>query len=56
MPIWLRNFTYNKINGFYQQQNKQDDNVKKSIENMKSAGAMSKKQTPPSYITKASKK
>jgi hypothetical protein len=56
MPIWLRNFTYNKINGFYQQQNKQDDNVKKSIENMKSAGAMSKKQTPPPYITKASKK
>jgi hypothetical protein len=56
MPIWLRNFTYNKINGFYQQQNKQDDNVKKSIENMKSAGAISKKQTSPSYITKASKK
>jgi hypothetical protein len=58
MPIWLRNFTFNKINEFYQQQNKQNNNVKKSIENMKSAGAeaINKKQSPPSYITKASKK
>ena len=56
MPIWLRNFTFNKINGFYNQQNKQDNNVEKSIKNMKSVGAMNKKQSPPSYITKASKK
>ena len=57
MPIWLRNFTFNKINEFYENSNDQNqsDVVKESINVLKSAGN-SKLITPPSYITKASKK
>ena len=57
MPIWLRNFTFNKINEFYENSNDQNksDVVQESINALKSAGS-SKPITPPSYITKASKK
>jgi hypothetical protein len=57
MPIWLRNFTFNKINEFYENSNDQNksDVVQESINALKSAGN-SKQITPPSYITKASKK
>jgi hypothetical protein len=54
MPIWLRNFTYNKIRQFYEDTSSKD-NVEKSIATMKSAGA-DKKINVPSYVTKASKK
>jgi hypothetical protein len=56
MPIWLRNFTFNKIRNFYHEKNKPQDTVKQSIESMKAAGATSKKIAPPTYVTKASKK
>jgi hypothetical protein len=59
MPIWLRKFTFNKIADFHRQKNnnQQEDIVEQSIKNMKAAGAVNdKKITPPSYITKASKK
>lgn len=63
MPIWLRRFTHKQIQDYYSKINNQgnDDNVKKSIEAMKSAGATSKPQsttkiTPATYNTKASKK
>lgn len=57
MPIWLRNFTFNKINEFYENYNDQNksDIVQESINVLKSAGN-SKSIIPPSYITKASKK
>jgi hypothetical protein len=57
MPIWLRNFTFNKINEFYESSNNQNksDVVQESINTLKAAGN-SKLITPPSYITKASKK
>jgi hypothetical protein len=57
MPIWLRNFTFNKINEFYESSNNQNksDVVQESINALKAAGN-SKLITPPSYITKASKK
>lgn len=55
MPIWLRNFTFNKIDQFYAP-NDSNNNVKKSIEAMKSAGATSKNQNIPTYVTRASKK
>jgi hypothetical protein len=57
MPIWLRNFTFNKINEFYENSNDQNksDVVQESINALKSLGT-SKPITPPSYITKASKK
>jgi hypothetical protein len=57
MPIWLRNFTFNKINEFYENSNDQNksDVVQESINTLRSAGT-AKPITPPSYITKASKK
>jgi hypothetical protein len=57
MPIWLRNFTFNKLKEYYESKNKQKDTVEESIKNMKAAGSVSKnKITPPQYVTKASKK
>ena len=57
MPIWLRNYTFNKIKEWYNQPSKNEtnedtwvkDDIKKSVSN-------STKINPPSYITKASKK
>ena len=54
MPIWLRNFTFNKIKQFYEDTSN-NDTVEKSIAAMKAAGA-DKKLNVPSYVTKASKK
>lgn len=63
MPIWLRKFTFHKLQEYYKQtdDNKSSDNVSKSIEAMKSAGSVAKnpitKATPlANYVTKASKK
>lgn len=55
MPIWLRNFTFNKISEHYSNQNSQKDVVEESIKNLKSE-KNNNLVTPPSYITKASKK
>jgi hypothetical protein len=63
MPIWLRKFTFHKIQEYHNQANgdKNEDNVTKSIAAMKSAGSVSKNSppktiSPSTYITKASKK
>jgi hypothetical protein len=42
MPIFLRNFTWNKMKQWYEEQNKEgsDDVVSQSISNMKMAGGM----------------
>jgi hypothetical protein len=57
MPIWLRNFTYNKIREFHENKNQPKDTVQESIKNMKSAGATANtKVQVPTYVTKASKK
>ena len=57
MPIWLRNFTYNKIKEFHEKKNTPKNTVQESIKNMKSAGAISSTKTQvPTYVTKASKK
>jgi hypothetical protein len=55
MPIWLRNFVFNKIKEFYNETSSNNDTVEKSIAAMKAAGA-DKKINVPSYVTKASKK
>jgi len=57
MPLWLRKFTFKKIDEFYEKQNTNSSNntVEESIANMKAAGAVSK-QTVPDYVVKASKK
>jgi hypothetical protein len=59
MPIWLRKFTFSKLRDYHSP--KDENNVEKSINNLKLAGAQNSKPpiskiTPPSYITKASKK
>ena len=63
MPIWLRKFTFNKIKAYYDKQTNQEsnDNVQKSITAMKSVGSVKNKTpigkvSPPTYVTKASKK
>jgi hypothetical protein len=54
MPIWLRLFTFNKIKGFYEKQNSQNQekDIEKSIQTMKRAN-IDKTITPPTYVTKA---
>ena len=56
MPIWLRNFTFYKLKDYYDKENPQSDSIEQSKKNMQSVGAVAKKNTPPSYVTKASKK
>ena len=59
MPIWLRKFTFSKLKDYHSP--KEENNFEKSISNLKAAGVPNTKPpiskiTPPSYITKASKK
>ena len=63
MPIWLRKFTFHKLKSHYDKVSNQEnqDNVQKSINAMKSVGATKDKApigkvSPPTYVTKASKK
>jgi hypothetical protein len=63
MPIWLRRFTFHKLKSHYDTINNQEnqDTVQKSIAAMKSVGATKDRQpvktiSPPTYVTKASKK
>lgn len=61
MPIWLRNFTYNKI---VETKQKEADVVKKSSQSSDQIDLANPDKsklppntiTPPSYVTKASKK
>ena len=54
MPIWLRNFTFKQIQDFFKPQ---DTNSKSWVEgNAKNEASKNKVITPPTYITKASKK
>jgi hypothetical protein len=57
MPIWLRKFTFHKLQEHYEKKNNQsqEDAYKTSIKNLKAASS-DKTINPPSYITKASKK
>jgi hypothetical protein len=48
MPIWLRNFTFNKIKDFHEKQNKQPEELEKP-------DAILGPNISPSYSTKASK-
>lgn len=55
MPIWLRNFTFNKIKSFYTPTDNQEDMINKSVNSMKQA-MMNGVVPPPnstSYVTKA---
>ena len=58
MPLAIRNFTWNKIKKWYDEESKSsnDDNMAESIKNIKSAGNQSQKVQVPSYVTNVSKK
>jgi hypothetical protein len=68
MPIWLRNFTFKKINNFYIEENnavkKQQGQSSSSSKSLTTDGKVTapeflknaKRTTPPSYSTKASRK
>jgi len=55
MPIWLRKFTFDQIRKVHEAQSKPKETW--NDPSIKQAGSDQKKKiTPPSYITKASKK
>ncbi len=58
MPLALRNFTWNSLRKWYEEESKSsvDDNMAASIKNIKSAGNQPQKVQVPSYVTKVSKK
>lgn len=58
MPLALRNFTWNNLRKWYEEESKSsvDDNMAESIKNIKSAGNQPQKVQVPSYVTKVSKK
>jgi hypothetical protein len=54
MPIWLRNYTFNKLKEWYQPKNSNEDSwVNGSV---KEEASKNKKIKVPTYVTKASKK
>ena len=58
MPIWLRNFTYEKIKEYYDKQNRELEQQQKKISGVQEATAENsgKMVQVPSYITKVAKK
>ena len=51
MPIWLRNFTFNQISKFYEEQQKANNKGKKKLDDIPTGPAIRK----PDYTTKARK-
>jgi len=60
MPIWLRNFTFKKIDEFYKKQSEAAKPTKKNnidLANPDKSKLPNKKTiSPPTYVTKASRK
>jgi hypothetical protein len=58
MPIWLRNFTYEKIKEYYDKQNEELEQQQKKIAGVQEATAENsgKMVQVPSYVTKVAKK
>jgi hypothetical protein len=58
MPVWLRNFTYNKIEEFYRKKNEQADEQNNIITNTTNLDKIAKPAIQPQnqYISKTSKK
>ena len=58
MPIWLRKFTFQKIQEHFDKKNKANKPNKGDLasEETKSAASKNRKISPPSYVTKATKK
>ena len=58
MPIWLRKFTFKKIQDHFDKANKANQPNKGDLasEETKAAASKNKKISPPSYVTKAAKR
>ena len=58
MPIWLRKFTFKKIQDHFDKANKANKPNKGDLasEETKAAASKNRKISPPSYVTKAAKK
>ena len=57
MPIWLRRFTFNKLKSWYDKQTPPENDESWTSGPQKNiAQEERKKITPPTYVTKASKK
>lgn len=57
MPIWLRKFTFNNIQEFYEEQQKEYDKASKGSETLTNKTKVFKPPAnAPTYTTKASKK
>ena len=58
MPIWLRKFTFKKIQDHFDKANKANQPNKGELANeeTKAAASKNRKISPPSYVTKAAKK
>ena len=56
MPIWLRKFTFSKIKEWYDTSKDNNNEESWTSGEAKNEASKNKKITPPSYVTKASKK
>lgn len=56
MPIWLRNFTFNKIKEWYNPTEDTNDSSWVESSEVKQEASKNKKIKIPTYVTKASKK
>jgi hypothetical protein len=56
MPIWLRNFTFNKIKEWYEKSKPKDVDESWTNSETKSEASKNKKIKPPTYVTKVSRK
>jgi hypothetical protein len=56
MPIWLRNFTFNKLKTWYDDQQPTNGNDSWTQGSVKEEASKNKKVQVPTYVTKASKK
>lgn len=58
MPIWLRNFTYEKIKEYYDKQNEELEQQQKKISGVQEATPENSGKTVqvPSYVTSLAKK
>jgi hypothetical protein len=56
MPIWLRNYTFNKIKDWYSESNKQQNNEETWVKGKVKEQVKNTTISTPSYVTKASGK
>jgi len=56
MPIWLRNFTFNKIKEWFDKSKPKDEDESWTNSGAKTEASKNKKIKPPGYVTKASRK